>query len=169
MPTRLKILLLPILLPSILLLPILFVLLACPVSAQQRAAGPETKSPGRATLYSFFVPGGGHLYAGERGRGALLLVGSAAAVVGGAALSNFERDYDYTCASGTCIDPNAYHPDYTPFFVGAGVAGALWLYSLLDAPRAARRANRQSAVAVAPGATTTTGRIVPGLTLRVRL
>lgn len=147
----------------------LLVVLACPASARQGVSGPEVKDPGRATLYGFFVPGGGQWYAGERGRGAFLLVGSAAAVVGGAALSNFELNYDYTCGSGNCIDPNAYDPNYTPLLVGAGIAGALWLYGLLDAPKAARRANRRQAVAVVPGTTTHTGRIAPGLTVRFKL
>jgi hypothetical protein len=142
-----------------------------PAQAQVTPSPLEPKDPGKATLFSVFAPGSGHLYAGERGTGLFLLAGSGAALVGGLMLSDFERDYDYTCSSGNCIDPDAYNPNYTPLLVGAGVAGALWLYGVIDAPRAARRTNRdhglRASVDVAPVPVVRNGSVAPGFAMRV--
>lgn len=142
-----------------------------PAYAQGTSLDPHYKNPTKATLLSVVVPGGGQLYAGERGKGLFLLLGSSAALVGGAVLSTWESDYDYTCSSGNCIDPDAYDPNYTPMIVGAGLAGALWLYGLVDASKAARRANRKrgrlASVAVAAVPVVRGGTLQPGLSMRV--
>lgn len=116
-----------------------------PAAAAQAVHGaPEYRSPGTARTLSIFAPGAGHFYSGEHAKATLLLTSSVGALVAGYVLSDFERDYDYTCQSNNCYDPDAYDPNYTPAVVGAGVAAAIWLYALIDAPSAARRANRRA-------------------------
>lgn len=117
--------------------------------AQAQATQPiGYKDPTTATLFSFLLTGGGQMYAGEVGKGALLLGTSVAAIVAGAALST-----DASCdAYFDCEDANL-----TPLYVGAGVSLATWIYSLADASKAAARANaklsRQAVMpTVSPGA-----------------
>lgn len=144
---------------------------AAPALAQVKNPGPPSKDPAKALLFSAVVPGGGQLYAGERGQGLFLLLGSTAALAGGAVLSNFELDYDYTCSNGNCIDPDAYNPNYVPMVVGAGIAAALWFYGLVDAPGAARRANRKrervASIAMTPTPVMRGGTLEPGLSMRI--
>ena len=89
------------------------------------------KDPGMATLYSFFAPGGGHLYAEERGTGAVLL---GLSVVGlGVTVSSI------SCASDSDCDATAGR-------MTLGAAGILalfgsWAYGMFDADDAARRFN----------------------------
>ncbi len=144
--------------------------LLSPSPASAQSLSPEYKDPSRARLFSIFIPGSGHLYAGESGKGAALLIGSGVALVGGVVLSDFEQDYDFTCASGNCIDPDAYAPNYTPLFIGAGIAGALWLYSLLDSSPAAHRANARNGISsrftVSPGPLLADGSLKPAISLQ---
>ncbi|HEX6052941.1 MAG TPA: hypothetical protein VFZ21_26925 [Gemmatimonadaceae bacterium] len=89
------------------------------------------KDPGMATLYSFFAPGSGHLYAEERTTGAVLL---GLSVVGlGVTVSSL------SCAADTDCDA-------TTGRMTLGVAGMLalfgsWAYGMFDADDAARRFN----------------------------
>ena len=67
-----------------------------------------------------------------------------------------------------CPDP-CWEFDTTPILVGAGIAGAIWLYGVLDAPGAARRANQRNglvAIELAPVLIAAEGRRQPGLQLR---
>lgn len=109
--------------------------------------GPPAKDPGTARLLSVFIPGAGHLYAGEPLRGVGMTAASAAALGWGLIGSNVFA-WDGTCASGNCINPDE-DPDYTQLYVGLGVAGAIWLVSVFDAPRAARRANERTGLLAA--------------------
>lgn len=148
----------------------LLFLSAVPALGQVKNPSPRFKDPSKALLYSAVVPGGGQLYAGERGKGLILLLGSTVALAGGAALSDFELGYDYTC-SPSCIGENEYAPDYAPMIVGAGIAGALWLYGLVNAPNDARRANRKhgllASVAMTPTPVLRGSKLQPGLSMRV--
>ena len=108
-----------------------------------QAASSSLKDPDKARKLSIFLPGAGHYYAGERGKGLALIVGSGTALVTGALLSTFVPKYEYGCLSCNHREQNL-----TPFFVGAGIAGAFWLYGMIDSPSAARRANeKQSSTA----------------------
>ena len=141
------------------------------IDAEAQVKDPAYKDPGRARLYSVFIPGSGHFYAGERGKGAFLLVGSSLALVVGVLQSDFESDFDFTCQSFNCTDPDAYDPNYTPLIVGTGIAGALWLYGLYDAPKAARRANQKRGLAslsIAPVPMMYNGGLKPGLSMRLK-
>jgi len=132
-------------------------------SASTRAASRDAKTdessrardPGMATMISFFAPGGGHIYAGERGKGAVLL----ALFVTGVAVTVDQL----SCASSSSCES-------TTGGMTLGAAGMLaavgsWTYAVYDADDAARRANLAHAIAssgVAPV-------IAPGVGGRVRV
>ena len=141
-----------------------------PAFAQRRTLEPRPKDPTKALVFSALVPGGGHIYAGERSQGLFLMLGSAAALVGGTVLSDFERDFDYTC-SNSCIGVDTYDPNYTPLLVGVGIAGALWLYGLIDAPGAVRRANQRrstlASVTASPVPLARGRRLQPGVSMHI--
>jgi hypothetical protein len=106
------------------------------VSAKADEIGPGTlgyKDPSTATIFGLLITGAGHIYAGEGGTGAMLLVGSIAAVGIGAGLSKSECGF-YSC-----------NTDYTPLYVGVGAAGLFALISIFDAAPAAHRHNRRVA------------------------
>jgi hypothetical protein len=92
---------------------------------------PGYKDGGTAALFSFLITGGGQLYTGEVGAGMIYLLGSVAAIGIGVGAT------DWGC----------YDCDYTPAYVGLGVASALWLASIFDAGPSARRQNRKLAAA----------------------
>lgn len=94
------------------------------------------KDPGVATLYSFFAPGVGHLYARERGKGAALFGLSIVGLATGVSAMS--------CASSADCDP-------TTASMALGAAGMLaflgsWAYGMLDADDAARRYNEHHGV-----------------------
>ncbi len=90
------------------------------------------KDPGTATLFSLILPGGGQLYAGERGRGALMFLGAAAGV--GMAVS----------AHRDCTRPGC--PRGAAFAGGLALLAGSELLSLIDAGPAARRYNRKMGI-----------------------
>ncbi|OZC04363.1 hypothetical protein [Rubricoccus marinus] len=117
-------------------------LLALSLLLASGAAAQSPKEPVRAQLYSFMAPGGGQFYAGETVKGAVLLAGA----VVGLAVAATEID-DLT---RNVPDRGYYTTHGTRFGVGLGTAGVLWLYGIIDAPNAARRANRRSQLTVLP-------------------
>jgi hypothetical protein len=91
------------------------------------------KDPSMATLYSFFAPGTGHMYAGERGKGAGMLALSVTGVV--LAASSLSCAADSECESTTGK-------------MTLGAAGMLaffgsWIYGIMDSDDAARRYNNR--------------------------
>ena len=106
------------------------------------ATSAQDKNPSTATTLSLVLPGGGQFYSGEPVKGAVI----AAGVMGGLAyastaipkLAEDGADRGYYTKHGTTLG------------IGLGVAGAFWLYGVVDAPNAARRANRRAQVAVMP-------------------
>ena len=129
-----------------------------PASAQPTHAA---KSPSTATVLSAVIPGGGQIYAGETAKGGLLLVGSGTALATGAVVAKREPYFG-------CPDP-CWEFDTAPLLIGAGVAGALWLYGIVDAAGAARRANRRHGLAsleLAPVRIAADGRHRAGVSLR---
>ena len=119
------------------------------------------KSPTAATALSVVIPGAGQIYSGETAKGALILVGTSAALATGVVAVKREPYFG-------CPDP-CWEFDTTPILVGAGIAGAIWLYGVLDAPGAARRANQRNglvAIELAPVLIAAEGRRQPGLQLR---
>ncbi|MEO0558126.1 MAG: hypothetical protein AAF170_08070 [Bacteroidota bacterium] len=123
------------------------------------------KRPATATALSFVVPGGGQLYAGETTKGALILIGAGGALGTGLVASLVASDQE---AFFGCPEP-CWEWEPTPLLIGAGVAGAIWLYGVLDAPGAARRANRRNGLAaleLMPVLVAAEGRHRAGVSLR---
>jgi hypothetical protein len=87
---------------------------------------PGYKDPGVALLVGFLLTGGGHMYAGETTTGVLYLLGTA--TLAGVAI-------------GTCNSYDGCGRTIT----SAAIAGALSLaiFSVIDAPSAAKRTNRK--------------------------
>lgn len=115
----------------------------------------QRKDPGVATLWSVFLPGGGQIYAGETGKGIGLLVGHAAALGTAIAVWDHEKTVTRTFAYPPGHVPPTYTqtvrvPDHAPRTVALSVAGALWLYSLVDAAPAARRHDRRLGLMLIP-------------------
>ena len=143
-------------------------LAAAPTLRAQPTADARPVRPGTATVLSVIVPGGGQIYAGETVKGGLILVGVGAALTAGTTASYAASQHDdrYGCPA-PCWE---FEP--TPLLIGVGVAGALWLYGIVDAPGAATRANRRRglvALEVAPVRLATEAGGVTGLALRATI
>jgi len=107
------------------------------------------KDPSMATMLSFFAPGSGQIYAGERGKGGALLALSTVGVVVAARSLSCAAASDCESSTGGMT---------------LGAAGMLaffgsWLYGIVDAGDAARRFNLRNGIAasgvrpiVVPGA-----------------
>lgn len=93
------------------------------------------KSPGLATVYSGFFPGGGHLYAGETRMGLLLLLTSAGSLGLGVGLASTHERGD--CTGFDCAN----QPKYAFLMVGSIYTLVAWIYGISDAGNAARRQN----------------------------
>jgi hypothetical protein len=106
------------------------------LSAQE----PDYKDPKKARAIAFFIPGGGHIYAGAPHIGVPLLAVSA--LVLGA--SYYEENHRVCSEIG---DDGVRHPVPCTDRGGAAVRkgwiafGVIWAISLWDAPRAADRFN----------------------------
>lgn len=107
--------------------------------AQPVSTAPEARSERTATTLALLVPGGGQLYAGETAKGGLMLAGA----IGGLAVAANELPK----LAEDVPDRGYYTTHGTRFGVGLGVAGVIWLYGIVDAPGAVRRANRRSGLA----------------------
>ena len=103
---------------------LLFLLLPKPASAQDSTAA-DQKDPALAAVYGAVILGGGHFYAGEPVRA----VGLWVAGPGSFALGRY-----------LWIDSG--RKNSFPLYAGAGMLLASWMYSVFDAPNAARRANQ---------------------------
>lgn len=88
----------------------------------------EGKNPELAGAISVFLPGMGHVYAGETTKGAVL-TGLFVAGVGGIVASDIGQTHDSIRAGG---------------WLSVGFVAAVYLYALIDAPFAAERTNEQS-------------------------
>ncbi|MGH7616900.1 MAG: hypothetical protein ACREPM_06700 [Gemmatimonadaceae bacterium] len=151
---------------------------AMPALGQTVPTSPR-KNPATATAIAFFIPGGGHMYAGEPVRGIALLAATTG-IAAWAVTSSHTYHVDYTCKIRDCLDKSQ-DPNYQTLGVGLGVAGAVWLYSLIDASHAANRENARATaqtaartpsssaislvgrVSVAPTVLSARGGIAPGL------
>ena len=140
------------------------------VFAQQKTVG--YKDPKTATSWGYLLPGAGHLYAGEGGKGLLLMVGSVGALAAGTIMTinsgdeDAEVGYDYDFSKGAT--------DWTPSYIGLGVYAVGWIYSVVDAGKAAERTNRKRGLSVLPvrlepyAAAGVAGKVC-GVRLRVKL
>ena len=107
-----------------------------PQPAPSRSTSLAPKDGTTATLFSFLLTGGGQMYAGEPGKGFVLLgIGLGGAALAVSAASNVE-----TCGYGSYYDTCG-EPDYGLVYVGLGVSAFSWVVSMVDASRAAHRYN----------------------------
>lgn len=137
-----------------LLTPLCYILLACrtaahlepsPVAQRDSSRSISPKDPAEATTYSLFLPGAGHIYAGESAKGIALLM----AGLGGAALY---LDAKHNAANTVCDASHCRTEHITPDYgyVAMGLAIASWVYGIADAGRAARRYNEDHGLAASP-------------------
>jgi TM2 domain-containing membrane protein YozV len=107
------------------------VIYASPVERPVTVGGPpfQYKDGTTATLLSLLIIGGGQIYAGETGKGLIMLLGSAVAIGVGYAASN--------CGSYGCETTG-------PLVGGYVFALGMWVYSLADAHNAAARHNARA-------------------------
>ena len=125
-----------------------------PLMAQQ--ARPSFKEPGTAVLFSVRIPGGGHFYAGERGKGVALMAVSLGSIVLGAAIATKAARKSHARKSGGSTYLGAItEVEMTPILIGLTVSFGSWVYGIADSGNAARRANERN------GYTLTSLRLVP--------
>ncbi len=113
---------------------------------------PGAKSVGTATALGVLLPGGGEFYTGNTAKGLGIVVGSAAAVVAGLLITSEDTLDLAFIPTGSPTGPGSareypgefeFTIDETGYFVvGAAVAGALWVYGLVDGILAAKKSRR---------------------------
>lgn len=103
---------------------------ASPVLSQD-TLDKRKKGPTAASLMSVFVPGSGHVYAGETWTGVTVFGISIGAPILGASATNFEDSF------WSDEDVNMF-----PFILGLSVGVGAWMYGIFDADNAARAYNR---------------------------
>ena len=130
----------------------LVALLVCgaPLSAQNSAKVSTAAQAARndsvyrdattARLFAIVLPGAGHVYAGEYGRG-IALFGGTALSFGMAALVNTLPDCPMFAAEP--CHPGPRWPQTVAALAGAGLGLYVWVSGVVDAPRAAERANER--------------------------
>lgn len=125
----------------------------------QQAPSPEVvfvqeKNPAAAGLFSFLIPGGGQVYNGQIGKGLVFFGGTLGAVM---LAQNSIENGDEECARRLEEEPGL-----TSCSSGGGgallVAGGLWVVSIVDAVRTAKRLNAEARARVRP-MVSTDGRI----------
>ena len=148
------------------------------VEQEVGGSGLKAKSPSSARLYSILMPGAGQLYNGETSKG---LIQMGAAVVGVALFvvylpsSKFVRDDYYWASYGYWTDEG----NATLSYGGLAVALGASVWSIIDAPKGARRYNERHGLAslnvggqtlwVNLDNVTPSGRMSPGLKLSLTL
>lgn len=128
------------------------------------------KSPGTAQLISVIVTGGGHIYAGETGKGILLLgvaIGAplAGLFISAATVGTTCGVYGYCYSSGGTL---------IPLYLGSALAVGAWIYGIIDSDDAAMRHNEQfglysSRIQVGPTVSMVGSKAAYGLGIHVKL
>ncbi len=120
--------------------------------AAERRSG---KSAGTAAALGFIVPGGGEFYSGNTAKGVVVLLGAAGALAAGYLIisEDIVAETRTPPASGPVCDTTAGSCSYSgvvtaiekeetrQIVIGAAVAGAFWLYGLVDGIRTARKSS----------------------------
>lgn len=114
------------------------------------------KSAGTAAALGVVLPGGGQFYAGKPAKGAVVLVGAAGSLAAGYLLTSEEvLSVERTPTGSANCDPDAGScvldvrtesevEETRRIVIGAAVAGAFWLYGLIDGIRSARSSAPES-------------------------
>ena len=121
------------------------------------------KNPKAALGWGYLLPGAGHIYAGESGKGWLVMATSVGALAAGTIVTlNSGDDSELSAAEDSFLDQDfgapgagsstvkAEETDMVPAYVGIGVFAVGWIYSVMDAPKAAQRSNRKKGLALRP-------------------
>jgi hypothetical protein len=116
---------------------------AGPAAAQEEVLARRDRSPFIAGAIATHVPAGGHLYAGEPERAAIVAV---VFLAGGVLISSAWNAAD-NCRAPDCDPAVAERRNR----LGGRIALSAYLFSLMDAPLAARRQNRARAAAPLSG------------------
>ncbi len=121
-------------------------------TATRPAARRSGKSAGTAAALGFVVPGGGEFYSGNTAKGVVVLLGAAAGLTAGYLITSEDvlsttltptatPNCDAQQASCTIsVDKQTEIEETRQIVVGAAIAGAFWLYGLVDGIRSAKRA-----------------------------
>jgi hypothetical protein len=135
------------------------------------AAEAANTSAEAAFRRSFLFPGAGHFLTGDRTRGAVFLGVAAGSLIAGALLSGssdseYSENCDYDYERHVCRGSK----DWTPFYVGSGVAVLSWVAGIADSKASAARmgAHRLGSIR-APGLEAQAGLIPVGGETRVGL
>lgn len=120
--------------PAVIVAAVLVLGALTPAAAQTGAPLADRRDPVLATALAAAVPGGGHYYAGEHTRAAVIVT---AVTAGGALVWSAWRAED-RCTAPECGRSGTSLRNH----LGMGIVAGAYLFSLLDAPLAARRQNR---------------------------
>lgn len=116
------------------------------------AADSVFRDPITARVLGTLVPGAGHIYATEYGRGVALYFGTVS-TIGMGALAYVIDACTFAFSNPTQCHPGPQWPHRTVGVIAMGAGVGMWIYSSIDAPRAARRANerhRRRTASIAP-------------------
>ena len=136
---------------------------APPAPAESRAPMRDSDAETRALILNVFVPGLGHLQAGDTGPGVALL-GLGVALPVGTALATGVSSFQ--CSSGAgCDDLDS----NTALFLTAATVGlGAWIYGMVDADNAVRRVQDRR-LAASPAVVSSGAGVAPGFALPVEL
>ena len=119
---------------------VMLCLLVSQASAQTTKHAKGYKDPQIATAWSYVLPGAGHMYAGEGGKGFLVMAASVGGLAAGTIMTlNSNED----CEVGYDYDFESCGESWTPFWIGSAAYAAGWIYSIVDSGKAAQRTNRK--------------------------
>ena len=109
------------------------------------------RDPQTAQILGSFIPGAGHVYAGENLRGLGLGGAALIGIVSGIVFLN-ERECRLVSFGVESCDPDASTVNKVSGVTNLVVGVAAWVFGAIDAPRAARRSNERARqrVSVAP-------------------
>ena len=138
-----------------LLLLLVFMLLSQTVLAENKP--PKFRDPSVAIAFATYIPGAGHIYAGEMLKGSSLLLASAGVAVVGFILS----------AKAIKNEKSGLAPGLGSVAIGFGI----YFYSLYDAGKAAQRTNAKNGLSlrIMPNVAKNSGGMQYGVTLCVSL
>jgi hypothetical protein len=118
--------------------------LICAISAPayaQTLPAPGYKDPGTSMLLGVVVPGGGHMYSGETGKGLVLLGVGLGGIVLGTAMTT--SSIGASCSGYSCQDDT----NYVPMAAGYLAFLGSWIYGIVDADDSAHRMNARRGIA----------------------
>jgi hypothetical protein len=102
----------------------------------------DFRDPIKAAVLGTLIPGAGHVYSTEYGRGAGIYFATASSIGLGALVYTIDRCTFAFLDAGTC-NPGPQWPHRTLGLLAVGAGVGMWIVGAIDAPRAAKRANER--------------------------